>query len=178
MQIVFRSLCIMLGARAGFFVITVFMFSAFTSQSTDDKHHGELQPRMKRYDVQLLRAGIKNGIKAGKWLMRLRRVQRAKVILKADATLWKKEKDMKIDWYYKQGGEERARKDFWMANTYGTRFTVKQQEKYIYQGTIGDSTLTWKGRFSKKLPFPALILMGKNSPETTRGTVTIVLYKN
>ena len=167
----------MLGARAGFFVITVFMFSAFTSQSTDDKHHGELQPQMKRY-VQLLGKGIKIGINAGKWLMRLQRVQRAKGILKADATLWKKEKDLKIDWYYKQGGEERARKDFWMADTYGTRFTVKQQEKYINQGTIGDSTLTLKGRFSKKLPFPALILKGKNSPETTRGTVTIVLYRN
>ena len=120
---------------------------------------------------------IKAGLKVADWARRFFRVQRAKVIMKAGAILWKKRKDLRINLYFKPGGETRARKDLWMIDVYEIKLVKTEKQNYIYKGTVGDSIVEFRGQYSEKLPFPALVLYRKNSPERTRGTVLVVLYK-
>ena len=120
---------------------------------------------------------VKGGPKVGKWAMRFFRVRRAKGIMTAGATLWKKEKDLRVDWYFKPGGKAGARKDFWMIDAYGKTVGKRNNQSYFEKGTVGDSIAEFHRQYSEKQPFPALVLYRKNSPERTRGTVIVVLYK-
>ena len=115
---------------------------------------------------------IKAGVHVSKWVMRWKRKRRALGIMKAGATLWKKDEDLRIEYYTKPGGDIRARRDFWEVDAFGIK-----PRKRINQGSVGDSVVELHDKYSEKLPYPALMLYRKTSPEMTRGTVTVVLYK-
>ena len=103
--------------------------------------------------------------KTMKWTLQVVRVVKARNILLADARLFKTDDGFQVSWYGKQGGWERAERDFLAMGgcrrKYKARLDLNGQSDVSKYGTAGENTVQLIKRFSDEFPYPAIFMYKK-----------------